>query len=361
MDRVLVAMSGGVDSSVAAGLLKQAGYDVVGVTLRLWDTPDNGAVGGRCCAPEDVHDARRVAAHLGIPHYAFDRRDAFARLVVEPFIEGYLRGETPSPCVVCNRAIKMRQLIGLADKLGASRVATGHYARINWDSGEPWLWRGVDRAKDQSYFLHMLGPDLLGRLLFPLGDSTKLEVRERAARWGLPGAGKGESQELCFVQASRYADFVASNAPGRIRPGPFVDSNGRVIARHGGIHAFTIGQRRNLGVALGYKAYVTDIDAETSTVRLGPRQDVLFTSAEVADLALMPGIALPRSAEVVVRYRGRSHPAQVMPLGAERARIEFGEPVAAVVAGQFAVLYEGERVLGGGKIERAARDPEQLG
>ena len=359
VQRVLVAMSGGVDSSVAAGLAKEAGYDVVGVTLRLWDTPDDGSVRGRCCAPEDVHDARRVAAHLGIPHYAFDRRDSFARHIVEPFVEAYLAGLTPSPCVVCNKTIKMRELLELADKLDADRVATGHYARIaTTDTGEPRLWRGADRAKDQSYFLHMLGPDSLRRLVLPLGGLTKREVRALAVRWGLPGASKGESQELCFVQASSYAEFVESKACHRLRPGPVVDPAGRRVAQHSGIHAFTVGQRKNLGVALGYKAYVTDIDPNTATVRVGPRDQIVFEGADLCEFSLAPDVKLPRFAEVAVRYRGQSHGAWVTRSGPTRAEVAFSEPVAAVVAGQYAVLFDGDRVLGGGRIERATRSSE---
>jgi tRNA-specific 2-thiouridylase len=360
VERVLVAMSGGVDSSVVAGLAKEAGYDVVGVTLRLWDTPDDGSVHGRCCAPEDVHDARRVAAHLGIPHYAFDRRDRFVRHIVEPFVEAYLAGLTPSPCVTCNKTIKVRELLDLADKLNASRVATGHYARITTDSGEPRLWRGVDRSKDQSYFLHMLEPESLRRLVLPLGDRTKREVRELATVWGLPGARKGESQELCFVQASRYADFVASKARHRLRPGPVVDGTGRRVARHSGIHAFTVGQRKNLGIALGYKAYVTEIDPATATVRVGPRDHVLFRAADLRELVLAPDVELPRHAEVAVRYRGRPHRGWVTRCGPGQGTVAFSEPVAAVVAGQYAVLFDRDRVLGGGRIERATRQCEDV-
>src|SRR5512143_466835 len=225
MVRVIVAMSGGVDSSVAAARLVAEGLDVVGVTLHLWDYPDDGTVSGRCCAPEDVHDARRVADVLGIPHFAFDRRELFEREVVAPFVDGYLAGETPSPCVRCNRSIKLAELMGLADRLGAASVATGHYARIEWDGETPRLYRAADATKDQSYFLHMLGPKVLARLELPLGNGSKQEVRDEARRLGLPGAEKGESQELCFVPTGRYDSFVSQRAPARVRPGPVVDSD----------------------------------------------------------------------------------------------------------------------------------------
>ncbi|MBN1612249.1 MAG: tRNA 2-thiouridine(34) synthase MnmA [Polyangiaceae bacterium] len=348
-------MSGGVDSSVAAALLKAAGYEVVGATLRLWDTPDDGTVQGRCCAPEDVHDARRVADHLGIAHYAFDRRAEFRRLVVEPFVEDYLKGHTPSPCVTCNRTIKIRELLGLADRLSADVVATGHYARVVEEAGAPTLWRGVDRNKDQSYFLHMLGAESLSRLNFPLGGHSKQQVRSLARQWRLPGAGKGESQQLCFVQTARYADFVAEHAPDRIRPGLMTDPNGREVAKHAGVHAFTVGQRHNLGVALGYRAYVVGIDGASSTVRVGPRELLLCSSAELEELVLHSGTELPLRAEVAVRYRGRAYPATVKADSRAAAIVDFDEPVAAVVPGQYAVFYQDERVLGGARISRAVQ------
>src|SRR5690242_2190315 len=203
-ERILIAMSGGVDSSVAAAWLVRRGYDVVGVTLHLWDYPDDGSVKGRCCAPEDQHDARRVADHLGIPHYSFDRRELFAREVVAPFVDAYLAGSTPSPCIACNRAVKMAELFALAHRLGAPNVATGHYARVVRNADQAELHRARDRDKDQSYFLYTLSQAQLGRLELPLGDATKAEVRADALARGLPGAGKGESQELCFVPTGRY-------------------------------------------------------------------------------------------------------------------------------------------------------------
>src|SRR5512145_2251187 len=227
MTRVLIAMSGGVDSSVAAARLVAAGHDVIGVTLHLWDYPDDDSVQGRCCAPEDVHDAARVAAQLGIHHYSFDRRELFRNAIVEPFVDAYLAGSTPSPCVHCNRLIKIRELLALAERLGAARVATGHYARIVPIQQRLELHRGRDRAKDQSYFLHaFLGEDLQ-HLEFPLGDATKPEIRAEAAALGLFGAAKGESQELCFVPTGRYDAFVAERASARIRPGRILDESGR--------------------------------------------------------------------------------------------------------------------------------------
>lgn len=350
--RILVAMSGGVDSSVAAARLLAEGHDVVGVTLHLWDYPDDGSVKSRCCAPEDIHDARRVADALGFPHYAFDRRELFQREVIEPFVDGYLGGETPSPCVRCNRGVKIRELMTLADRLDASCVATGHYARIVRREGRVELHRGQDANKDQSYFLHMLSEATLSRLRFPLGDSGKAEVRAEAERLALPGAGKGESQELCFVPTGRYDAFVGERAGDRLRPGPIVDEQGRAVGQHAGVHRFTIGQRRNLGVALGKPSYVVGIDAEAGRVALGPVEQLMAGSATLTDLSLASDLELPLSAEVQVRYRGTPLPARVVKAGAG-AKLLFDRPVQAVVPGQFAVFYAGSRVLGGGLIRSA--------
>ncbi|HYP89269.1 MAG TPA: tRNA 2-thiouridine(34) synthase MnmA, partial [Polyangiaceae bacterium] len=310
-ERVLIAMSGGVDSSVAAARLCAQGYDVVGVTLHLWDYPDDGSVKSRCCAPEDVHDARRVADSLGIPHYAFDRRELFQREVVAPFVESYLEGETPSPCVRCNRGVKIRELFQLADRLSASRVATGHYARVVQNGDHFALYRGRDPGKDQSYFLHMLDQGALSRLLFPLGESDKSEIRAEALRLGLPGAQKGESQELCFVPTGRYDAFVAERAPERVRPGPILDEQGRQVGEHDGVFRFTLGQRKNLGVALGQRAYVVGVDAETATVTLGSVDSLNSSSAALCEVALAADVSLPLRCEVQVRYRGRPTPAEV--------------------------------------------------
>jgi len=350
--RVLVAMSGGVDSSVAAARLVAAGMDVVGVTLHLWDYPDDGSVQGRCCAPEDVHDARRAAEQLGIPHYAFDRRELFRERIVLPFVDGYLRGQTPSPCVDCNRYIKIPELLRLGDRFGARHIATGHYARVETVAGRPRLYRGRDTSKDQSYFLHMLGPESLARLRFPLGALTKREVRAEALSLGLVGAGKGESHELCFVPTGRYDRFVAEHAEGRVRPGPIVDSRGRQIGTHAGIHSFTVGQRRNLGVALGERVFVVDIDPVTNTVRLGNRDEIEASGAELEPAALADDVRLPLSCDAVVRYRGQTQRSRVCEASAGGLRVDFEQPVTAVVPGQFAVFYAGDRVLGGGRIRR---------
>ncbi len=355
--RVLIAMSGGVDSSVAAARLLAAGYDVVGVTLHLWDYPDDGSVKGRCCAPEDVHDARRVADTLGFPHYAFDRRELFERQVVAPFVEDYLAGITPSPCVHCNRGVKVAELLSLAARLEADVVATGHYARLVSSPEGIELHRARDATKDQSYFLHMLPDSVLSRLMFPLGDMTKAEVRKEALDLDLPGAKKGESQELCFVPTGRYDELVEARAPERVRPGPIVSESGQVLARHEGVHRFTVGQRRNLGVAVGKRTYVVGIDVETGAVQLGDRDELLCRGARLVDLALRDRVELPVVCEAVVRYRGRPVRARVDAEveGSGAAKVHFDEHLHSVVPGQFAVFYDGDRVLGGGIIQEALR------
>jgi tRNA-specific 2-thiouridylase len=353
-ERVVVAMSGGVDSSVAAARLHDAGLDVVGVTLHLWDYPDEGAGShGRCCAPEDQYDARRVADAIGFPHYTFDRRELFAETVVRPFVDAYVAGDTPSPCTACNRSVKLAELFAIADRLGATKVATGHYARIVRDAaGGAQLVRGVDRTKDQSYFLYASPRAWLERLVFPLGESVKREVRDEAIARALPGATKGESQELCFVGsgAHAYADFVAARADGRVRAGPIVDDAGRTVGAHDGVHRFTIGQRRGLGVALGKPAFVTRIDAERGTVHLGGEAALLAGGAVLSDVTLAEGVTLPLRASVRVRHRHDGDDAGVEPLEPGGARLVFDAPVRAVTRGQIAVFYDGDRVVGGGRI-----------
>jgi tRNA-specific 2-thiouridylase len=365
-ERILVAMSGGVDSSVAAARLRDAGHDVIGVTLHLWDYPEGSAGHGRCCAPEDQYDARRVADALGFPHFTFDRRSLFDRAVVRPFVDGYVRGFTPSPCADCNRGVKLRELFALADRLGASHVATGHYARVSRESGGiPRLARGRDVGKDQSYFLYATPRQWLERLVFPLGDSTKGEVRADAVARALPGAQKGESQELCFVGpgAHAYAEFVAARSDGRTRPGPIVDASGTRLGTHDGVHRFTVGQRRGLGVTLGTPAFVTRIDPVTATVHVGGEHELFSHGAALEEVVLADGVSLPLRARVRVRYRHEGDDAVVQRGDDGKTTLTFDRPMRAVTPGQVAVLYDGEGVLGGGRIaavfgegDRAARE-----
>jgi tRNA-specific 2-thiouridylase len=346
-------MSGGVDSAVAAARLVDEGHDVVGVTLHLWDYPEAGAGShGRCCAPEDQYDARRTADALGIPHFSFDRRELFAKTVVGPFVEAYLAGETPSPCAACNRGVKIAELVALADRLGAAHVATGHYARLGRSAdGAPHIREGVDASKDQSYFLYATKREQLERLVFPLGESTKAEVRAEAVLRKLPGATKGESQELCFVGggAGAYAAFVEERARDRVRPGPIVDADGRVVGAHEGVHRFTVGQRKGLGVALGKPAFVTSIDPLTATVHLGEEAALGSRSTRIDDIVVAPGVDLPLEARVRIRYRHEGAPGRIE-RDDDGGTITFASPVRAVSRGQIAVFYDGDRVLGGARI-----------
>lgn len=352
-------MSGGVDSAVAAARLLDQGFDVVGVTLHLWDYPDEGdeKSHGRCCAPEDQYDARRVADFLGFPHFTFDRRELFEREVVQPFVASYGSGTTPSPCSACNRTVKLHELGVLAERLGARYVATGHYARTAVDpqSGAPQLLAGLDPQKDQSYFLYATAPALLARMLFPLGASTKAEVRAEALARSLPGAAKGESQELCFVGqgAHAYANFVEQrlDAP---KPGAVLDRDGKVVGQHEGIHRFTVGQRKGLRIALGRPVFVTGIDAESGAVSVGDENDLIAPAARLEDVVLAPGVSLPLEADVRIRYRHTGVRASIQ-ADTSGATLTFLEPVRAVAAGQIAVFYAGARVLGGGRIVQALR------
>lgn len=364
-ERVVVAMSGGVDSSVAAARLQDDGWDVVGVTLHLWDSPDP-ALESRCCAPEDQHDARRVADRLGFPHFTFDRRELFRERVVDPFVLAYLEGRTPSPCVDCNEHVKVRELIPLAERLGARFVATGHYARVEpGEGGAVQLLRGRDARKDQSYFLHVVSDPELERLILPLGGSTKEEVRAEARARDLPGADKGESQELCFVGPS-YAKFVEERAGERALPGRFVDEEGRDLGAHAGVHRFTVGQRKGLGVSAPEPLFVTSIDAERRLVQLGRAGRATSTGAVLSSLRLARDVAVPEGgsflAEVQVRYRADAVSVTVTMTAEEPGRsapiLRFGHPVRGVAPGQVAVLYRGDRVLGGGPIARALSSHE---
>lgn len=356
--RIVVAMSGGVDSSVAAARLLALGYDVVGVTLHLWDYPDDGSERGRCCAPEDQHDARRVADTLKIPHFTFDRRDLFREHVVGPFVDAYLHGETPSPCVACNRSVKLRELFPLAERLGAGLVATGHYARVAYEGGRARLYRGKDHQKDQSYFLHMLREDELRRLVFPLGDSTKAEVRAEAVRLALPGATKGESQEICFVSSGNYASFVEERAAGRVRPGPVLGPDGRAVAAHAGVHTFTVGQRKGLGVAFGKPMFVTAIDGAAAAVRIGGEEELYAAGARLDGAEWSDDVTFPLEATVRVRSRHEGARAVIERDAGGGFVARFLEPVRAVSPGQVAVAYSGDRVFGGGTIAAALRPAE---
>ena len=347
--RILVALSGGVDSSVAAGLLREQGHTLIGVTLHLWDAEGDARI-GRCCAPEDRDDARRTCDHLGIPHYVLDERSAFREHVVDPFVSEYLAGRTPIPCVHCNRTVKLNYLATVADRFGASHIATGHYARITRrDDGPLRLLRGRDLHKDQSYFLFGLSQTTLARLVLPLGDLTKPEVREEGRRLGLPNSDKPDSQELCFVPDGRVHEFVMRNGAAP-KPGRFVDPKGDVVGRHDGVAGFTRGQRRGLGLGGGGARYVLRIVPETNDIVVGP-EDELYEDTLLATGVHWTSVEPKESfsGEVQIRYRHAGAVGQVTPTG-DGFRVNFAEPQRAITPGQAAVVYRGDEVVGGGFI-----------
>jgi tRNA-specific 2-thiouridylase len=346
--RVVVAMSGGVDSSAAAALMQEAGHEVLGITLRVWSYGDSARCGS-CCSPEDIDDARAVADTLGIPFYVADAEELFRERVVQPFVDGYLHGRTPIPCVACNEDVKFGFLLRRARALGA-RLATGHYARVAEEDGRLRLLRARDAAKDQSYFLFTLGQDALRDVIFPVGDLTKDEVRAVAERRGLVTSHKPESMEICFVPDGDYAGFVeqvAGPQPG----GDVVDASGQTLGRHAGIHRFTVGQRRGLGVASAAPLYVGRIDAARGEVVVGPAAALerdRFTVLRPSWVDRCPGPE--ETVQVRIRHRHPGAPARVVPLDAGRMSVELLESVRAVTPGQAAVFYRGSEVLGGGWI-----------
>jgi tRNA-uridine 2-sulfurtransferase len=351
---VLVALSGGVDSSVAACLLAEQGYDAVGSHMRLvhLDGVEHG-----CCGPAARADAAEVARIAGFAFEICDLTDAFERTVIDDFVAEHEAGRTPNPCARCNGEIKFGAFLRRADELGADFVATGHYVRTDERDGRIRLLRGADRSKDQSYMLHMLGQRELSRSLFPVGTMTKAETRAHAERLCLPVAGKPDSQELCFAPSGDAGAYLRSVAPGSMREGEVVDRDGRVLARHGGVAAFTVGQRRGLGVSGAEPSYVLDVDAATNSVVVGPGE-LLARRGLVADRASWvaggPPSAGPFEAEVRIRYRGEDVPAVIEPLD-DRFRVEFRTPQRAVAPGQSAVVYHGDELLGGGRIVESLR------
>jgi tRNA-specific 2-thiouridylase len=369
-EAIAVAMSGGVDSSVVAGLLHRQGERVIGLTMQLWnqrrlpELAPNGPT-GRCCSLDDVYDARHVAQHLGIPYYVVNFEDRFEQQVVKPFIDEYLAGRTPIPCTLCNNFIKFDQFLEMADGVGASRIATGHYARIAWNPDtDRWeMRRSADRAKDQTYFLFGLTQEQLARTLFPLGGFEKPQVRELARELAIPTAEKPDSQEICFVPNGDYAAFIDSyfreqGISSKDARGELVTADGRVVGEHAGVHHFTVGQRRGIGIAAREPLYVIATEPATRRVVIGRNDELLRTTMRVKDvnwISIAPPAAPVRGA-VKIRNKHLAAPATITPVdvGQVNSRyvdVRFDEPQRAVTPGQGAVFYSGELVLGGGWIE----------
>jgi len=352
--RIVVAMSGGVDSSLAAALLVEQGYDVIGVSMRLWEGSDEATESG-CCSLDDFLDARRVAEQLGIPFYVMDFRAAFGSAVVDQFVTEYRRGRTPNPCARCNQFVKFGAFWDRARELGATAIATGHYARTTAGPEGAELQCGVDADKDQSYFLFAVDCEVLARTLFPIGAMTKAAVRAEAARRGLPVAAKPDSQEVCFAPRSTYAAFVERRPSAEpLRPGVIVDDGGAELARHEGVHRFTIGQRHGLGIGGGAPRYVTGIDAERGVVRVGAAAGVMADGLVATEANWLAPIPRPGTrVGVKIRSRGAPLPARIARADRQSFSVIADDGMRAVTPGQAAVLYDGARVLGGGWIVSA--------
>jgi tRNA-uridine 2-sulfurtransferase len=363
---IAVAMSGGVDSSAVAALLRSEGHNVIGLTLQLWNQrrlaghegmPE--AVHGRCCSLDDVYDARRVAETIGIPYYVVSQEDRFEHDVVRPFVAEYLSGRTPIPCSLCNNHLKFDQLLITAQQIGADALATGHYARVGFDelSGRWLLKRPADNAKDQTYFLFGLNQDQLSRTLFPLGEMTKPEVREMARRQGLALAEKRDSQEICFVPGGDYKNFIDAylDEQGESLPdtaGELVTTDGQVVGEHGGIHNFTVGQRKGLGVATGSPLYVIQIKGDARQVVVGKQEELYSRTLRVhrTNLIAVENLTDPMNVTVKIRHRHEGAPAVIEKSGDGEITATFDQPQRAITPGQAAVFYDGDVVVGGGWI-----------
>jgi tRNA-specific 2-thiouridylase len=352
--RVVIAMSGGVDSSVAASLLVEAGHEVVGLSMQLYDQRASPEAFGSCCSLTDLHDARRVATALGFPHYMLNFEARFRETVVADFVREYAAGRTPIPCVHCNSSLKFAELVERAAGFDAGWVATGHYARVQFDeaAGRYQLLRGVDPEKDQSYFLFGLTQDQLAHALFPVGAMTKPEVRAYAERRGLLVAAKPDSHEICFVPDGDTAGFVARHLD-EVREGAIEDSSGRVLGQHGGVHRFTVGQRKGLGLSTGVPMYVLRVDAPDARIVVGSREELGGRELSASRVNWIAGAPPREAVRATARIRHRHHDAAalIVPDGLDRARVTFDEPQIAITPGQAVVFYEGADVIGGGWID----------
>lgn len=354
MKKALIAMSGGVDSSLAAKLMKDRGYDCIGCTMKLYNNEDAGIERSRtCCSLDDVEDARSVAYKLGMPFYVFNFTNAFRDTVIRKFIESYEKGITPNPCIDCNRYMKFDKLYKRAKLLGCDYIVTGHYARIEEQDGNFVLKKALDETKDQSYVLYSMTQELLGSTMFPLGNMRKTEVRVMAEESGFVNADKPDSQDICIVPNGDYASIVELHTGKRSDEGNFVDRQGKILGQHKGVIHYTIGQRKGLGISSTEPLYVCDICPENGNVVLGSNNDLFSREADVADFNWISGITPQREfrCKAKIRYRQAEQWATVIPTGADTVHIVFDEPQRAITPGQAAVLYDGDIVLGGGTIQ----------
>lgn len=354
-ERVVVAMSGGVDSSVAAAILKDGGYDVIGISMQIWDySAESVERFGTCCSLDDINDARRVAEKLGIPFYILNLEEDFKRDVVDYFVSEYMKGRTPNPCVPCNQRLKFDALLNYAVKIGASKVATGHYAKVVEERGRYFIKRGVDRSKDQSYFLFNLSQEQLKRAIFPLGDYTKSDIRRMAKTFGLNVAEKEESQEICFVPDNDYGDFIRKRLDAdRIEGGEIVTTDGNIIGRHKGLPFYTIGQRKGLGVSYEKPLYVSEIDVENNRLVVGENDSIMRKGVIVENVNW--SIITPRDSSfralVQIRYRHHASEAEITLIDNNTVKVIFDELQRAITPGQAAVFYLEDTLIGGGWIK----------
>jgi len=351
MTKVVIAMSGGVDSSVAAALLKEQGYDVIGMMLRLWSEPGKED-SNRCCTPDSMAQARRVAAKLDIPFYVIDAKNVFHDTVVQYFLDGYARGETPNPCLICNRQIRWTFLLDHALALGADFMATGHYVRKQTTDKGHQLLRAVDRSKDQSYVLHVLDQQKLGRALFPIGDYPKPEIRQIAEKYGLATASRKDSQDLCFLAGDDYRNFLQRNAAEMLKPGAIVTSEGHSIGEHNGLANYTIGQRKGLGIASRVPLYVLGKNAGSNTLVVGTQEELGSRELIARDVNWLSGEipGEPFLAYVKIRYTAKEAEALVTPINGNQVQVQFDTPQRDITAGQAAVFFHEDLMIGGGII-----------